>query len=74
MLCKVIRPNVSNEKVSSLARPVTLALGLVTVLIALFPPNALEWIVYFAIAGLESAFSCLYCWVCTGVEVMFKVL
>lgn len=53
---KVLRPNTSNAKVSSLARPVTLVLGLITFIIALFPPDALEWIVYFAMAGLESAF------------------
>ncbi|NLG86729.1 MAG: hypothetical protein GX489_05880 [Firmicutes bacterium] len=53
---KVIRPDVSLEKIGTLARPVTLILGIIAFLLALFPPKALEWIVYFAVAGLESSF------------------
>ncbi|HHV58316.1 MAG TPA: sodium/panthothenate symporter [Firmicutes bacterium] len=53
---KVIRPGVSLEQIAPLARWVTLALGVVAFALALSPPHALEWIVYFAVAGLESSF------------------
>lgn len=53
---KVIRPSASDETISRLARWVTLALGVIAFLLALAPPAALEWIVYFAVAGLESSF------------------
>ncbi|MGI6130064.1 MAG: sodium/pantothenate symporter [bacterium] len=53
---KVIRPDASMEKIGSLAQPFTLGLGVIAFLMALAPPAALEWIVYFAVAGLESSF------------------
>jgi sodium/pantothenate symporter len=53
---KVIRPDASFEKISSVTAPFTLGLGMVALLLALSPPKALEWIVYFAVAGLESSF------------------
>lgn len=53
---KVIRPGASDEVISRLARWVTLGLGAIAFLLALAPPPALEWIVYFAVAGLESSF------------------
>ena len=53
---RVLRPDTSVERISSLVRPVTFVLGMAAFLMALSPPKALEWVVYFAIAGLESAF------------------
>lgn len=53
---KVIRPGVAPEMLGPWARWLTLALGVAAFLLALSPPHALEWIVYFAVAGLESSF------------------
>lgn len=53
---KVIRPSATHEQVAPMSRWVTLALGVLALAFALKPPHALEWIVYFAVSGLESTF------------------
>lgn len=52
---KVFKPTASYESIGKAARWVTLGLGVIAFIFALSPPPALEWIVYFAIAGLESS-------------------
>lgn len=52
---KVFNTKATFETLRPMARYVTLALGVIAFLLALSPPPALEWIVYFAIAGLESS-------------------
>jgi sodium/pantothenate symporter len=52
---KVFKPHATFESLRPVARWATLAIGVAAFCLAIFPPPALEWIVYFAVAGLESS-------------------
>jgi sodium/pantothenate symporter len=52
---KVFKPQATFESLRPMARWATLAIGVAAFCLAVFPPPALEWIVYFAVAGLESS-------------------
>lgn len=52
----VIRPGATDEDIRRISRWATGIIGAIALLFAISPPHALEWIVYFAVAGLETAF------------------
>jgi sodium/pantothenate symporter len=52
---KVFKPQATFDHIRPLARGATLAIGGAAFCLAICPPRTLEWIVYFAIAGLESS-------------------
>lgn len=52
----IIKTDTTDESVKKVSILSTVIIGLITFVFAVYPPDALEWIVYFAVAGLESAF------------------
>jgi sodium/pantothenate symporter len=52
----IVKLNATDEDVKKVSIVATIFLGLLSFGLSVYPPEALEWIVYFAIAGLESAF------------------
>jgi sodium/pantothenate symporter len=52
----IVKSNATDEGIKKVSIASTVVLGLLSLGLSVYPPEALEWIVYFAIAGLESAF------------------